>query len=267
VSPRTGEKLKQIRLRLGLTTRDVDHISRKISEAEGNEEFVVSHARLIQIENGESTPSIYKLYTLSAAYGKKMEDLLSLYLDLERIVSYHVSLELENTHLADIDPASQSRLVNFPVRFDPSFNVDNTALLSRLVEVWGDVPIGLIQHLDLRKSRYGFIGLADYTMFPLLRPGSFVQIDQEQKPATGAAYRTEYDRPLYFIELRYGYICSWCEMHRNRLVSIPHPLSPCSIREFAYPMEAEIIGRVTAIAARLTTPATRSASPKLPKQP
>jgi len=45
-----------------------------------------------------------------------------------------------------------------------------------MVELWGEVPIALIQHLDIRHSQYGYVGLEDYTLYPLLRPGSFVQM-------------------------------------------------------------------------------------------
>jgi len=113
------------------------------------------------------------------------------------------------------------------------------------------VPAGILQQLKLRGARYGFIGLTDYMMYPLLRPGSFVQIDERQRPLPLVPYRTEFDRPIYFIELRDGYLCSWCEVRRNRLIAIPHPLSGCPTQEFAYREEAEIIGRVTAVAARL----------------
>jgi hypothetical protein len=119
------------------------------------------------------------------------------------------------------------------------------------VEVWGEVPIAAFQHLDIRRSVYGFIGLEDYTLYPLLRPGSFVQIDDRNKRIQNVAYRTEFDRPIYFVELRDGYLCSWCELHQNRLIVLPHPLSPCRIREFRFPAEAEIVGRVTAVAARI----------------
>jgi transcriptional regulator with XRE-family HTH domain len=62
---RAGERLKQMRLRLGLTTREIAELSKKIATAEENEEYAVSHARLIQIENDESTPSIYESYAAS----------------------------------------------------------------------------------------------------------------------------------------------------------------------------------------------------------
>ena len=250
-SVRAGERLRQIRTRLSLTTRDVAELSRKIAVDEGNEEFSVSHARLIQIENDESTPSIYKLFTLSAIYGQPFTDLVSLYVDLEAASKYQFEMRLETTRLANFDTYHEERAVTFPVRFDPGFKVEKTNLVSRMVEVWGEVPIGLLRHLNIRKQRYGFIGLKDYTMYPLLRPGSFVQIDEQQKEPAPTVYRSEFDRPIWFLELRSGYLCSWCELRRDRILSIPHPLSPCRTQEFAYPAEAEIVGRVTAVAARL----------------
>lgn len=267
---RAGERLRQIRTRLGLTTRDVAELSRKIAADEANEEFSVSHARLIQIENDESTPSVYKLFTMSAIYGRPFTELVSLYVELESAAKYHFAMQLENTRLASFDAPHEGEAVSFPVRFDPGFKVEKTNLLSRMVEVWGEVPVALLRHLNIRKQRYGFVGLKDYTMYPLLRPGSFVQIDEQQKaPAQPGAYRSEFDRPIWFLELRTGYLCSWCEMRRDRILSIPHPLSPCRTQEFAYPNEAEIVGRVTAVAARLVTvpdPAPPAPPAALPAQ-
>ena len=262
-SVRAGERLRQIRTRLGLTTRDVAELSRKIALDEANDEFSVSHARLIQIENDESTPSVYKLFTLSAIYGRPFTELVSLYVELDSAGKYQLALHSENTRLVSFDVYREERPVTFPVRFDPGFRVEKTSLLSRMVEIWGEVPVGLLRHLNIRKQRYGFIGLKDYTMYPLLRPGSFVQIDEQQKAPVHGGYRSEFDRPIWFLELRTGYVCSWCELHRDRILSIPHPLSPCRTQEFAYPNEVEIVGRVTAVAARLVNAPEPPAAPSV----
>jgi transcriptional regulator with XRE-family HTH domain len=259
---RPGDKLRRLRMRMGVTSREVEQISRKVASEEGNEDFAISHARLIQIENGESTPSIYKLFTLSAVYGVAMTTLLGFYVSLERGQQYHLDAGLPETHLLTTEPFHPFQPLTFPVRFDPSFNIERTSVLSRVVELWGEVPIGLLQQLNIRQGRWGFVGLTDYTMYPLLRPGSLVQIDDQQKPSHGITFRSEHDRPIYFIELRDSYVCSWCELQKHRLLSIPHPLSPVGVREFAYPNDAEIIGRVTAVAARLVNPPADQPAPK-----
>ncbi|MDA2912762.1 helix-turn-helix domain-containing protein [Acidobacteriia bacterium AH_259_A11_L15] len=267
---RPGERLRGIRNRLGITTRAVEDLSQKIAEAEGNQEFYISNPWLTQLENKQSTPSIYKLYSLSVIYRTKFSDLLLLFgVDLERISKHEMLIPLQKTHPVALEVYDRDRAVAFPVRFDPGFKAEQTALLSRLVEIWGEIPISLIQHLDIRRGKYGYIGLKDYMMYPLLRPGSFVQIDDQQKMVRKVPWRTEYDRPIYFVEFRDGYACSWCELQRNRLSLVPHPLSPCSSRQYEYPTEAEIVGRVTAVAMRIVDYPNHSPeeTPRLPRRP
>jgi transcriptional regulator with XRE-family HTH domain len=247
--------LKDIRCRLGITTREVADFSQKIADAEGSPEFHISNAWLTQVENSDSVPSIFKLYSLSSIYRIKFTDLLRLYgVDLQHLSRNQLDAPLPDTHLTNIEIYDQERTVSFPIRFDRSFDIDNTSLLSRLVEVWGEVPIALIQHLDIRHGLYGYIGLQDLTLYPLLRPGSFVQIDPRVRKIRPMQWRTEFDRPIYFVELRDGYACSWCEVQDGHLLLLPHPLSPRPVRRFAHGVDAEIVGQVTAVAMTLVAP-------------
>jgi len=266
---RPSEQLKAIRTRLGITTRDVAELSQKLADSEGNPEYAISNPWLTQVENSDSVPSIYKLYALSAVYRMKFTDLLILFgVDLQKLNQHQSELQLPNTHLVTMDVYDSERAVSFPIRFDRSFDIDNTNLLNRMVETWGEIPISLIQKLDLRHSLYGYVGLQDFTLHPLLRPGSFVQIDQRVRKIRPARWRTEHDRPIFFVELRDGYACTWCDIQDGHLLLLPHPLSPVSVRRFSYGTEAEIVGQVTAVAMRLTDDQAPLAddSAKLPKR-
>jgi transcriptional regulator with XRE-family HTH domain len=265
-----GERLKEIRSRLGITTRDVADLSQTIAAEEESEEFYISNAWLTQIENSDSIPGIHKLYTLSIIYHLRLGELLLLFgVDVGKISKQQMALTLPHTHLTPAEVFDSSKAVTFPVRFDRGCNIGKTNLMSRMVEIWGEVPIALIQHLDLKHGLYGYIGLDDLTLYPLLRPGSFVQIDRTVRKVQPLKWRTEYDRPIYFIELRDGYACSWCEQNGNQLLLVPHPLSPCSIRSFQQGGDAEIVGQVTGVAMRIVDAAERrhSGSARLPKQP
>ena len=258
---RSGEKLKDVRTQLGITTREVTEKSQQIAQLEKNEEYSISNAWLTQIENTDATPSIYKLYSLSAIYHLKFVDLLGLFgIDLTKITKHQMKIRLENTHLTNIEFPDQDRNVTFPVRFDRGFNLTETNLLNRMVEAWGEVPVSLIQHLDVRHRLYGYIGLCDFMLYPLLRPGSFVQIDQTVRKMHRSRWRTEFDRPIYFFELRDGYACSWCDLQGNQLTLIPHPLSPSTTRQLTIGVDAELIGQVTGIAMRLSV-ATEEGAP------
>ena len=265
-----GERLKEIRSRLGITTRDVADLSQKIADEEENEEFYISNAWLTQIENSDSVPGIHKLYTLSIIYHLALGELLLLFgVDVGNISKRQMALTLPQTHLTPAEVFDDSKRIAFPVRFDRSFSIGKTSLISRMVEIWGEIPIALIQHLDFKHGLYGYIGLNDLTLYPLLRPGSFVHIDRTVRKIQPLRWRTEYDRPIYFIELRDGYACSWCEQNGNQLLLVPHPLSPCSIRSFQQGGDAEIVGQVTGVAMRIVDAEARraGANAKLPKQP
>lgn len=249
---RAGDQLRELRTRRGITTREVEEYSRLIADDHHNEGFYISNAWLTQLENRNSIPSIYKLFSLSVVYGTKFTDLLEIFgVDLSASAHYQMTLPLENTRLVTFETPDPHKSITFPIRFDRGFDPGQTNLISRMVEVWGEVPVALIQTLDVRHCQYGYIGLDDYTMHPLLRPGSFLQLDTHIRRSQPPEWRTEFDRPIYFFELRDGYACAWCEIRDSVVTLIPHPLSGCRTRQFAYPDEAEMVGQVTAVAMRL----------------
>jgi transcriptional regulator with XRE-family HTH domain len=176
-SPSAGERLKELRERLGLTTRDVETRSLQIAEEKHNREYYLSHAWVTDIENGKFTPSIYKFFTFSAIYHRRFSELLSYFgLQIGDLSRYRTSIGVPNTHLLDSGADLETEKVSLPVQFKPEFRLEKTNLLARVVEKWDEIPVGFLPHLDLRKSVYGYIGLEDYTLFPLIRPGSLVQM-------------------------------------------------------------------------------------------
>ncbi len=74
-----GQRLREIRETLGLTLRDVETHSRHIAEARQNIDYLFSAGRLSQVENSNSTPSLYKLASLSEIYHLHYGELLRLY--------------------------------------------------------------------------------------------------------------------------------------------------------------------------------------------
>jgi transcriptional regulator with XRE-family HTH domain len=249
---RPAERLRELRLRSNITTREVEEHSQRIAETEHNSEFYISNAWLTKLENTDSVPSIYKLVSLSAIYHVRFSELLLLFgVDLGHIGERQLEITPRQTSLMALDINDPDRRITLPVRFDQEVDLNGTNLFSRMVEQWGEVPFSVIQHLHLRHNTYGFIGLQDFTLYPLLRPGSFVQIDPRTRKIQSSMWRTEFDRPIYFLELRNSYACGWCEVQGNELALLPHPLSPCTTKRFAFPGEAEVVGRVTGVATQL----------------
>ncbi|HEX6043671.1 MAG TPA: hypothetical protein VFZ22_04225 [Pyrinomonadaceae bacterium] len=217
-----------------MTVRDVEQASHRIAEAKGDKNYCISNSWLAQLENGISAPNIWTIFSLCAIYRVSFRDLLSLYnVDLEEIEKYTF---IANPHLTllHLDGNNNGR----PLPFSDA------------------ATSGLVKAEDNENVVYGHIGLADYTMYPLIRPGAVVEIDTSQTKPHAIPRHNEFDRPIFFIELRGGYACGWCELQDNQLLLIPHQSSPASIRRFIYPREAEIVGRVVSYNTRCVDSAT-----------
>ena len=109
----------------------------------------------------------------------------------------------------------------------------------------------LLNGLELKNHRYGFIGTEDWSMFPLLMPGSLVMIDESRRKPVNAGWTTEWERPIYFLEHREGYACGWCAIGEGTLTLVPHPSSQTPPETFAYPNEVDVIGQLVGVAMRL----------------
>jgi hypothetical protein len=142
--------------------------------------------------------------------------------------------------------------VKIPVRLEPTFDLRYTTNLGRLVEEWGAVPFAYLAKLaEERNYSYAYVGRDDFTMYPLIAPGSFLQIDESRHKVQNGMWRSEFERPIYFVETRDAFICAWCSLEADRLILQPHPLSPESVRVFKHPQDAEILGQVVGVAMRL----------------
>jgi len=138
-----------------------------------------------------------------------------------------------------------------PVRLDPGFDLRRTANLGRMIERWGLVPLSYLSQFSNTKHIYGYIGSEDFTMYPVLLPGSFIQVDESANTVAEGTWRSEYERPIYFVELRDGYTACWCSLKGDYIILQPHPLSPAPVRILKQSQEVEVLGQVVGIAMRL----------------
>ncbi|MSV36237.1 MAG: XRE family transcriptional regulator [Bryobacterales bacterium] len=245
-----GQKLKRVRERLGLRFRDVEEASARIASRRKNDEFFVALSRLADIENKGTIPSIFRLYSLCAIYRLDMHDVLAWYgISLSALPGEAAAEEYEHTHLVGFRPEEGN--VQVPIALDPGIDLSRTVFLSRMIQRWGTVPLLLLQNIDLRNYRFGFIGTEDWFMFPVIPPGSLVVIDDSKRRIAPSGWTDEFDRPIYFLEHRNGYACGWCSAKDGNLIVQPHPASPCSPAVYLYPEEIEVIGQVTRVAMSL----------------
>ena len=257
-----GQYLKAVRERLQMGMRDVQDASMVIASEEGNEHFHVSPARLTQIENEESVPSFYKLFSLCSVYGLDLNDVLARYgVNPNRTRAYRTRFLPDVTRITSAEIYGFEDKVLVPVRIDPTFRWETTQLVNRVVAMWGEIPAAFLLSSNPRRHTYGYVGLTDRTMFPLIRPGSLLMIDPERKRVVQDGWRNEFERPVYFVELRTGYRCGWCQIEGSRLILIPHPVSNAPVQSFSLTTEAEVLGQVVGVAMRLAPPSMSSQAP------
>jgi len=240
-----GSRLRQAREKLGLTFRDVERASYQLASVRGRSDFIIHISRLAAIENEGTIPSPHKLYSLAAIYHLNPIEIFNWYeVPLDRHFSDGAELFAPLTHLAA--PPNSLRV---PMRFDPAFDPRRTELLSRMVESWKHLEGVLFD----RQGRYlyGYVGLEDHMMEPLLSPGSLVLVDPARRQVRSSGWNNEFERPIYFVDFRQGYRCAWCVQEPKTLILQPYSLSPCAPKIFSYPEEGEVVGQVIGVVTRL----------------
>ena len=258
MQPSAGSYLKEVRRRLQLGVCQVQEASAVIATDQGNPSFYLAASRLAQIENEHSIPGIFKLFSLCTIYGLGFHNLLRRYgIDLNKAREYRDRFLPEVTRPVSPEVCGFEDVVRLPVRLKPGFRWETTQLVSQMVALWGDVPAAFLIDHSPGAHVYGYVGLADQSMFPLIRPGSFLMIDPNRRRVVQDHWKNEFERPIYFLGLRSEYRCAWCEVDGSRLVVLSHPHSGERVRIFNLDSEAEIVGQVVGLAMRLA-PADRS---------
>ena len=244
-----GDKLRNIREELHLTLRDVEAASARIAELYANTDYLLPISRLSDIETKSIVPSIFRLYSIAVIYRITVQEVMTLFgIDLNKMAVDSSVVVPTQTHRADnLEPLA----IRMPVKLDPAFNPSKTSNFGRLIMQWGTVPLAFLSQFETAEFTYGYVGSEDFTMYPLLLPGSFVQIDEAKTKIADSGWRSEYERPIYFVQTRSGYTCCWCDLEGQNTVLLAHPLSPVKARTLRSDRDVEIVGQVVAVAMRL----------------
>jgi hypothetical protein len=138
---------------------------------------------------------------------------------------------------------------------------DPSSVMHRILTIWSDVPIPLMLDVDWDRGPLVLIGSSDRMMWPLLPPGSLLQLDQKVKAVANGSF-PEFERPIYLIEYRNKFYC--CHAQRRgetlRLISHAESQSPPSI---SVPFkEAKVRGQVTPIFRPLATRGSAAGHPQ-----
>lgn len=246
-----GQKLKRARERLNLRYRDVEEASIQIAQRHKNDEFVIALSRLSDMENKGTVPTLYRLYSLCAIYRLDVHEVLEWYgIKLGELGADAVSVSSDRTHIIGFSAEGYGD-ISVPLSLDPGVDLKKTNYLSRLIQRWGKLPLALLDGIDPKNQRYALIGSDDWTMYPLIPPGSLVVIDETRRKIAAGGWNTEFERPIYFCEHRNGYIFGWCTLNDTRLILQPHPASQCLPEIYTYGEDIDVLGQITGVAMTL----------------
>lgn len=102
---------------------------------------------------------------------------------------------------------------------------DHTSATHRLLSLWSEVPLLLMLDVDWRRGPLVIVGHSDLMMWPLLPPGSLLQLDQKVRSVRDGPWR-EFERPIYLIEHEGKFHICHAERRRDTLRLISHAQSP-----------------------------------------
>lgn len=237
-----GVRLRSARTQWGLTLREVEERSGVLAQQSNNPAYRVSASWLDRIERENRGLSATKLIVLAHIYGLKTDQILALYPETsENLPQLNAVSGPNSTHLLLEGPLEEHARHVFPDSLVTDTPPENTTLLP------ADKTLMPVHY------RRGIIGQRDRTMDPMILPGSIVLIDT-QKRAIGSRrdWSNEFNRPIYFLFTRAGYLCGFCDLDKMAewLTLVPHMLSFETNKRMRYKQEVEVIGTVAGVFSR-----------------
>jgi transcriptional regulator with XRE-family HTH domain len=246
----SGQFLRSLRETLGFRLIDVEQAAAGIAKELEDQSYTLPSSTLADFENKNTLPTVHRFLSIAAIYRVDYLELLRAFgVDSHRIAELHVPA-----------PKQTARILNFPQKntlqvpiLDPGFDLKRSIDLVRMVQQWGTIPLSMIESLRAPNFIYGYVGTEDRTMYPLILPGSFVQVDAMDNKVTSSRWSSEYERPIYMIETRSFTVCSWCSILDDKSLLVEsHPLSGVPPRRLSLDTDADVLGRVVGVAMRLS---------------
>jgi len=239
-----GAKLRTIRSQWGLSLLEVEARSLRLAQQWGSPSYQISASWLGRVERENHELSATKVLVLAAIYNIPAQEMLGYCRPTSELVSPLPQLAGPNTTLllAEGPLGTQARNL-LPDTFHSDPIPEATTLLPLAVEP------------ESSPYRRGIIGHRDQLLDPMIRAGSIVLINMQKTTITSRKHlRHEFDRPIYFLFTRDGYVCGWCELDKESvwLTLIPHPFSRTRSQRYRYKEEIDVIGQVVGVFMRLS---------------
>jgi len=138
---------------------------------------------------------------------------------------------------------------------------DPRSAMRHILEVWSDVPLMLMLDVDWERGPLVLIGTSDRMMWPLLPPGSVLQLYPKIKTVADGSW-SEFERPIYLIETRGKFVCCHAQRRGDTLRLISHGESPSPPSVSVPFKEAKVRGQLKPVFRPLATRGSPAGRPQ-----
>jgi len=246
-----GQLLRTSRTKLHLSLREVAGMSRTIAGLLGDERYSVSHSSLCDYELFNAPPRhLHKAITLCSLYG----------------LQFHVFLKAIGISLAEAGtepiPDHLARRVREMESVENSDHNDmpgRSGFLEQMLERWEEIPFFLRQSIESLSGLehaslddFFWIGGKHDVLHPCLANGLLALVNRREKRPIHFTSKPAWQQPVYVILRRDGtYLCACCGIENSTLVIHPYSQQFHRSEHLRYHQDAEVVGRIVAVARKL----------------
>jgi hypothetical protein len=252
LQPGLRELLERARLRSGLSFRKASEKSRCVAEALRDERYFCAPGSLTDFETGPRLPvHIHKIISLCILYSLGFRELLA----AAGLDSDDPGRESIPDEVIGRDTAASLEMTN-----DVGAREKNHAgFLSSLIAEFEEIPLFLGRSLSTvaglpglsRRDVFWTGGRSD-SLHPYLKDAVFVSVNRRLKRPVFLKRKSLWEQPLYILLLRDGtYLLAGCSVEGNTLILHPFADGLFRPRMLRNGVDAEVVGKVTALLRRL----------------
>jgi hypothetical protein len=170
---------------------------------------------------------------------------------LDSMRQFESLLNGERTRFVESYPFHRDRPIDLPGTLGAHDAFQRTSFFSELVVCWQHgIPIRAIRGPHWQKDGflYAQVGTRDTLAMPKVPPGSFLAI----RPIGEKERQNPDPERIYYLQHGSGYLCCHCAVRQGRLLLIARDHDHYTgLREFLYPGQIRIVGRVTSFGVHL----------------
>jgi transcriptional regulator with XRE-family HTH domain len=254
-SDRIGDWIRRVRIRCGLSFREASKRTREIAKILGHPNYFCAPSTLSDIEARDLFPRhLHKLISLSAVYCVPIADVAGLAgLRTGDVGQEAMPDEWKPTwrgrqRLVGMRPSYFLEAVRGNIEEVPYFLRDALP------------PIVGLPNLSVRDLFWA--GATTDLFHPYLRNSLFLAINRQSKTPAPSLSSPVWAQPLYILETRDGNrSCAACSLQNGILMVRPCTTTSRRLLRLRNRIDAEVIGKVVAIARRVSTQESRSVIP------